>query len=109
MAFSVDGNASKYYMQASPSNDSIVISELGGMIKQALRTYNKYQKDMIAQHNRKLPVKPHVLMVYRTGVSDAEKGRVSGVECKAIMDACAAMPLQDHDDPLIRDRHGKYR
>ena len=78
-------------------------------MQQALRAYYKFQKDMIAQHNRKLPVKPHVLMVYRTGVSDAEKGRVSGIECKAIIDACAAMPVDERDDPLIRDQHGKYK
>ena len=91
MAYSLDQNGAQYGFQAAPSLDGVLITGLAEMTKQALKRYHSAMTEK-KRLRPNIDPQPKVIFVYRTGISDAEKGKISSMECNMIMQACASMP-----------------
>ena len=77
MAFSTDSAASTYLMACGKSIDGKSVDDLHLMIGYALKMFYKVQE-------RREESKPRHMIVYRTGISEAERGIISHIETREI-------------------------
>ena len=78
LAGSIDKNAAQYTFVADVTADPIIASNLKEMM---IKTLVKFYR----MNNQ---AKPAAIVMYRSGVSDAEKEKVSGFELDLIQKAC---------------------
>ena len=77
MAFSTDDAASTYLMGCGRSVDGKSVDDLHLMIGQALKMFYKAQESRANS-------KPRHMIIYRTGISEAERGIISHIETMEI-------------------------
>ena len=78
MAFSTDSAASNYLMACGKSLDGKSVEDLHLLIAHALKMFYKLQEHGATER------KPRHMIIYRTGISEAERGIVSHIETREI-------------------------
>ena len=81
LAGSIDKNAAQYTFVADVTADPILASNLKDMMMKTLKKFYVMNDG----------AKPAAIVMYRSGVSDAEKEKVSGFELDLIQKACHSM------------------
>ena len=81
LAGSIDKNAAQYTFVADISTDTIVATNLKDMMTKTLKKF-------YVMNNQ---AKPSAIIMYRSGVSDAEKEKVSAYELDMIQKACTGI------------------
>ena len=81
LAGSIDKNAVQYTFVADISTDTILATNLTDMMKKTLMKF-------YIMNNQ---AKPSAIIMYRSGVSDAEKEKVSAYELDMIQKACTGL------------------
>ena len=81
LAGSIDKNAAQYTFVADISTDTIVATNLTDMMKKTLMKFH-------IMNNKAVPT---AIIIYRSGVSDAEKEKVSAHELDMIQKACTGI------------------
>ena len=81
LAGSIDKNAAQYTFVADISSDPLLATNLTDMMTKTLKKF-------YVMNNQ---AKPSAIIMYRSGVSDAEKGKVSAYELDKIEKACTGL------------------
>ena len=81
LAGSIDKNAAQYTFVADISTDTIVATNLKDMMTKTLKKF-------YVMNNQ---AKPSAIIMFRSGVSDAEKEKVAGFELDLIEKACKGL------------------
>ena len=81
LAGSIDKNAAQYTFVADITTDTIVATELKDMMTKTLKKFY-----IMNDHT-----KPKAIIMFRSGVSDAEKEKVSAFELDLIERACVGL------------------
>jgi len=96
LSFSVDRAAAQYLMICGKSVDGKTVDNLDQMMMEALKNYRKKQRTSGLSEELS---KPQVIIVYRTGTSDGEKGIITALETTKIKKAFAN--LDKNYKPLL--------
>ena len=88
LSYSVDRAAAQYLMICGKSADGKTVDDLDQMMMEALKNYRKKQRASGLSDELS---KPQIVIVYRTGTSDGEKGIITALETNKIKKAFATL------------------